>query len=157
MTANYELSRSNRYNLPWRIQVKLPKHRKSFCCIFFDWFLTCWLQTTSYLVAIEINYRYQFKSNYLKNENLFAPFSWTFWYLHEIYNILTKMTLRAQLFWGLLTSKSGLFKCITRLVSENLLEMNVLHRPKNSWNLQKSTFVQLFHHSDPNWVSKSYF
>ena len=51
----------------------------------------------------------------------------------------------------------GLFKCITRLVTENLLEVNLLLRPKYSWNLKKSTFFQVFHHSDPNWVSKSYF
>ena len=30
-----------------------------------------------------------------------------------------------------------LFKCITGLVSENLFEVNVLPRPKNSWSLQK--------------------
>ena len=51
----------------------------------------------------------------------------------------------------------GLFKCITGLVSENLVEVNMLPSPKNSWNRQKSTFSQLFHHSDLNWVSKSYF
>ena len=43
------------------------------------------------------------------------------------------------------------------LVSENPFAVNVLTSPKNSWNLRKSTFVQLFHHSLPNWVTKSYF
>ena len=114
MTANYELSRSNTDNLPWRIQIKLPKKGKSFCCIFFDWFLTQWLATTSYLVAIETNYHYQFKSNYLKNEDLFTAFSWTFWYLHEIYNLLKKMSLIGQLFLELLTPKSGVIEMHNR-------------------------------------------
>ena len=60
------------------------------------------------------------------------------------------MKLIRQLFLELLTLKGGLFKCITGLVSENLLRVNVLARPKNPRNLQKSAFVQLSHHSDPN-------
>ena len=50
-----------------------------------------------------------------------------------------------------------LFKCITGLVSENLLAVNVLTSFKNSWNLQESTFVLSFIHSKLNWVRKSYF
>ena len=157
LTAKYELSRRNRENLPLPIQTKLPKKRKSPCCIFFDCFLTRWLRTMSYLVAIETIYSCQLKSNYLKNENLFAAFFFTFRYPHQISNVLKKMSLIRQIFLELLTSKSGWPKSITGLVSENLLELNVVPRPQNSWNLQKSTFVQLFHHSDPNWVSKSYF
>ena len=106
LTGNYELSRSNRDKLTLPIQIKSPKKRKSFCCIFYDCFLTRWLPTTSYLVAIETNYRYQFKSNYLKNEDLFTAFSCTFWYLHEIYNVLKKMNLIGHLFLYLLTPKS---------------------------------------------------
>ena len=34
---------------------------------------------------------------------------------------------------------------------------NALTSPKNSWNVQKSTFVLLFHYPEPNWVRKSYF
>ena len=48
-------------------------------------------------------------------------------------------------------------KCITGLVSENPLAVNVLTSPKNSWNLQKSTLILLFYHSGPNWARKSYF
>ena len=32
-----------------------------------------------------------------------------------------------------------------------------VNQSKNSWNLQKSTFIQLFLHSRSNWVRKSYF
>ena len=38
----------------------------------------------------------------------------------------------------------GLFKCIRRLTSEDLLEVNVLRSLKNPWNLQKSTFIYFF-------------
>ena len=50
-----------------------------------------------------------------------------------------------------------LFKCLTELLSENSLAVNVLTSPKNSWNLQKSTFILLFLHSEPYWVRKTYF
>ena len=49
------------------------------------------------------------------------------------------------------------FKCITRLLSENLLAVNVLTSPKRSLSLQKITFILLFLHSEPNCVKKSYF
>ena len=35
-------------------------------------------------------YRYQFKSNYLNNERLFAIFFFNFWYLHAISNVKKK-------------------------------------------------------------------
>ena len=41
-----------------------------------------WLPTTSILVVIGIIYRYQFKSNYLKNRKFFAAFFLHFWNLH---------------------------------------------------------------------------
>ena len=50
-----------------------------------------------------------------------------------------------------------LFKCKTRLLSENPVTVNVLTSIKNSWDLEKSTFILLFHHSEPRWVRKSYF
>ena len=50
-----------------------------------------------------------------------------------------------------------LFKCITGLVSENPLAVNVLMKPKNSWNQQKSSFILLFDHSKQKWVRRSYF
>ena len=42
LTAKYELSRSNRDHLQLPIQIKLPKKRKSFCCIFFDFLVSTW-------------------------------------------------------------------------------------------------------------------
>ena len=51
------------------------------------------------------------------------------------------MTLIGHLFLELLPSKEGLLKCITELVSENILEVNVLRRIEISSNLQKITFV----------------
>ena len=50
-----------------------------------------------------------------------------------------------------------LFKCITRIVSENRLLVNVWTSPKTSWNLEKNTFILLFYHSEQNWVWKSSF
>ena len=50
-----------------------------------------------------------------------------------------------------------LFNCKTRLLSENPVTVNVLTSIKNSWDLQKSTFILLFHHSEPSWVGKCYF
>ena len=35
--------------------------------------------------------------------------------------------------------------------------VNMFTSPKNCWNLQKSTFILLFHHSGANWVGKSHF
>ena len=49
------------------------------------------------------------------------------------------------------------FKFITGLFSENSLEVNVLTSRKDSWNLQKNTFIRLFHHTDPNSGRKNYF
>ena len=59
--------------------------------------------------------------------------------------------------WSYWLRKMCLFKCITGLLSGNPLAVNVLTSPKNSWNLQKSTFIVIFHHSEQNWVRESYF
>ena len=48
------------------------------------------------------------------------------------------------------------FKCIRGFVFQNSLAVNVLTSPKNSWHLQKGTFILLSHHSEPNWVTESY-
>ena len=50
-----------------------------------------------------------------------------------------------------------LLKCITGILSENLLAVNVLTSPKNSITVKKSTFILLFHHSEQNWVWKRLF
>ena len=60
-------------------------------------------------------------------------------------------------FWNYWLRNMCLIKCITGFLSENTLAVNVLTSPKNSWNLQKSTFILLFLHSEPNWVRKTYF
>ena len=60
-------------------------------------------------------------------------------------------------FWSYWLRNMCLFNCITGLVFENPLAVNVLTSPKNSWNLQKNTFIQLFHHSEPNCVRKTDF
>ena len=123
---------------------------------FEDCLLKRWLRTTSILVVIERIYRYQFKSNCLKNHKVFAEFFCSF----RIY-IKFPMFWKRQwaswikCFWSYWLRKMCLFKCITGLVSENPLTVNVLTSPKNSWNLQKSTFILLFHHFEPNWVRKS--
>ena len=63
------------------------------------------MATTSYRVAIETNYRYQFKSKDLKNGNLFAAFSLPFWYLHEIYNVLEKNESHRSVISGVIDSE----------------------------------------------------
>ena len=50
-----------------------------------------------------------------------------------------------------------LTKSRTGLVPENPLVVNVLASPKNSWNLQKNTFILFFLKFEGNWVRKSYF
>ena len=50
-----------------------------------------------------------------------------------------------------------LFKCIARLLFQNPVTVNGLTSIKNSWDLQKSTFILLFHDAEPSWVRKSYF
>ena len=50
-----------------------------------------------------------------------------------------------------------LFKWKRGVLSENPLAVNALTSPKNSWNLQKRTFILIFHHIGQNWVTKSCF
>ena len=60
-------------------------------------------------------------------------------------------------FWSYWLKSMCLFKCITGLVSENPLAVNVLTSLKNSWNLHEKTFVLSFIHSELNWVRNTYF
>ena len=60
-------------------------------------------------------------------------------------------------FWNYLLWSMCWFKSITGLFSENPLAVNLLTSPKNSWNLEKSTFIPPFLHSQLNWVTKNYF
>ena len=57
---------------------------------FYDCLIKRWPETTNILVVIERIYRYQFKSNYLKNDGLFAAMFLDFRFLLEIYNVLKK-------------------------------------------------------------------
>ena len=50
-----------------------------------------------------------------------------------------------------------LFKCITGLLSEKTIAVNVLTSLKNSCNMQKGTFILLFRRFEPIWVRKGYF
>ena len=73
---------------------------------FLDCLITRWLETTSILVIMGRIYRYQFKSNYLKNRRVFAIFVLHVWYLHEILNVLKKnINLIGQVFLKVLTLK----------------------------------------------------
>ena len=55
--------------------------------------------------------------NYLKNENLFSAISLTFWYAHEIYNVLEKNEPHRSIIsgvidseiWAYLNASQGLF------------------------------------------------
>ena len=85
-----------------------------------------------------------------------------FFWVFSIYMKFTmfwkkKLNSSVNYFWCYWLRKMGLFKCITGLLSRNPLAVNVLTSPKNPWIKQKSTFILLFHHSEPNWVRKSYF
>ena len=120
--------------------------------------ITRWLETTSILVVIGRFYRYQFKSNYLKYHRPLTAFFLNFWYLHAISNGLKqKMSLIVKYSCSYFLVKVCLFKCITGLVSENSFAVNVLTGPKNSKNVEKSSFILIFLHSGTNWVRKSYF
>ena len=68
-----------------------------------------------------------------------------------------KTSLIVQVFLKYLLRKMCFFKCITGLVSESPLVVKVLTSPKNSRNLQKSTFILLFHHFQEHWVKKKLF
>ena len=50
-----------------------------------------------------------------------------------------------------------LFKCMIGFLYENPLAMKVLTSLKNSWILQKSSFILVCSHSEPNLVRRSYF
>ena len=62
---------------------------------------------TSILFLKETIFSNIFRYNYLRKENLFRNFSLQFWNLDSIWNIFKKkMTLLADLFLNLLTSKN---------------------------------------------------
>ena len=74
-----------------------------------DCLITRWLKTTSILVIMERIYRYEYKSNYLKNRRVLAIFLLHFLCLHEISNVLNEsMRLIGQVFLELLTLKDVL-------------------------------------------------
>ena len=102
---------------------------------FWDCLGTPWLPTTSILILIGRIYHYQFKCSYLKNLELSSL---------SISKVIDSKR------HAYLNAKKG-------LVYKNPLALSMLTSPKNCWNLQKSTFIQLFHHSEPDWIGKSQF
>ena len=102
---------------------------------FWDCLGTPWLPTTSILILIGRIYHYQFKCSYLKNLELSSL---------SISKVIDSKR------HAYLNAKKG-------LVYKNPLALSILTNPKNCWNLQKSTFIQLFHHSEPDWIGKSQF
>ena len=102
-------------------------------------------------LAIEIKLSEK-PSNFLRN------FSEIFWISIKFAIFSTKKEASSvKYFWSYWLRKMCFFNCITVLFSECPLAVNLLTSLKNSWNLQKSTFILLFHHSQPNWVRKTYF
>ena len=118
-----------------------------------------WLPTASILVVIEWICSYQFKSNYLKNRQLFSTFFFSFF--ESTLNLQCpkreKEVWSVKCFSSYWIQKMCLFNCIAGLVSESSLAVNMLTSLKNSWNLPKSTFILFFLDSEPKWVRKRYF
>ena len=117
-----------------------------------------WLPTTSILVVVERIYRYQFKSHYLKNHRLFAAFFYLF--LVSTWNFQCskkKWAPYVNYFWSYWLRSMCLFKCMTGFLYENPLAVKVLTSLKNYWILQKSSFILVFSHSEPNLVRRTYF
>ena len=61
-----------------------------------------------------------------------------------------------QVFEKLLTVEGVLVQMNNRACFWKSLAMDVLTSPKNSWNLQKSTFILLFHHFHEHWARKKF-
>ena len=90
---------------------------------FQDCLITRWLQTASTHVLIERIYCYQHNSNYLKNRKFFATFFLHFRNLQQIPNVLRKKWASyLKCFWSCRLREMCLFKSITVLVSETLLQ-----------------------------------
>ena len=60
-------------------------------------------------------------------------------------------------FWSYWLRNMCLFKFIIGLLSKKLFIVNVLTSPKNSWNMQKRTFILFILHSEPNCFRNSLF
>ena len=78
-------------------------------------------------------YSYQFKSICLKNHKFLAAFSLNFMNLHEICHVQKKIIPHMSDISEVIEfKKTWYFDCITGLVPENLLAVNVLASLKNS-------------------------
>ena len=76
---------------------------------FYDCLITRWLETTSILVGIERIYRYQFKSNYLKNHRPFAAFFFCIFGIYMEFTMFFKKNKpHSQVFLKLLNRIDGL-------------------------------------------------
>ena len=69
---------------------------------------------------------------------------------------LKKKASWVKYYWSYWLGNTCLFHFITGLYSESPLAVNLLASLKNSLNLKKSTFILLFHNSEPKWVRKSF-
>ena len=89
-----------------------------------------------------------FKCNYLKNHSPFFKLFITFLKSKLNFEHFENKNCASKLkyFWSYLLRKTCFLKCVKGPVSENPLAVNVLTSPKNCWNLQKSTFILLFHY-----------
>ena len=70
---------------------------------------------------------------------------------------LKKKASWVKYYWSYWLGNTCLFHFITGLYSESPLAVNLLASLKNSLNLKKSTFILLFHNSEPKWIRKSFF
>ena len=120
--------------------------------------ITRWLPTTSILLVKEWICSYQFHKNYLKTIIFWPNFP-------SIFTIYIKFSMFwnkkeasiVKSFWSYWLRNMCSFNCITGLVSESPLAVNPLTSLKNTWNLQKSTFILLFQHFELKWARKKYF
>ena len=107
-------------------------HAKSWDCL-----LTHWLPMKSIVFLVETIWRYQFRSDYLRNKKSFLNFLLRFWNLNYILNFFNKnMTL-------------------IDFVSEDASISNILNLLKHCWNMDHSTFITFIDHCSVNWVRKS--
>ena len=103
-------------------------------------------------------YRYQHKSNYLKNCEFFAAFFFaSFESTRNFQCFERKMSLIDQVFLKLQTPRDVLVEMHDRASFWNPFAVNLLKRPKNLWDLQKRPFILLFRPFEPNRVNKIYF
>ena len=103
-------------------------------------------------------YFYQFKYKYVKKQKSFAAF---FAFLESTLNLQyfeTKDKPHRSSISEVKYSEICTYpNAYQRLFLKTLLAVNVLTIPKNRWNLEKHTFILVFHHCEPSYVRKKFF